>query len=500
MAAKISYLFQSPTGWFEYRRKTPKRLSKYFPRGKQKEWKQALDTKDITTAQRKWALENTKFEKAKVLAEKLKDKPDELLTSDVIEVANRIVIEAGLHPEQAPTLKANYNSEDKEKFLKEAEDWNSDYDLFIGLVDDETLDHQQMERDYKSGEWGKSGYKLPRRKLDPKAPTKVALDIISGERQTSVKPSWRDAVELYIRTNKADNRRESIKEVRWEKKTRQLLERFGREIGGMETNLEDLDRQKIRSWLMSNFKAGTRNRYNNQLSAVINTWNRENRETIHNPFSGLSNKRQEKEEAMARRSFKPEEWFSYLDKINEVEDLELKIISLIMLYTGCRTSEAAGVQVRDLKLDDNMPHIIFRTNKLRRMDKDGLERAVPLLTPVLDALREYNLPKEDKNAAAFPKYGSTKGFDIVSTKQRQILRQQANITSEDVTPYSSRHTFKDRGVAAGISEDERQYIMGHKGDGSSAIHKKYGTMTPPEFMFDNIIKVFQTSEWGYYED
>ena len=61
MATKISYLFQSPTGWFEYRRKTPKRLSQYFPQGKQTEWKQALDTKDVSTAQRRWALENTKF-------------------------------------------------------------------------------------------------------------------------------------------------------------------------------------------------------------------------------------------------------------------------------------------------------------------------------------------------------------------------------------------------------------------------------------------------------
>lgn len=108
--------------------------------------------------------------------------------------------------------------------------------------------------------------------------------------------------------------------------------------------------------------------------------------------------------------------------------------------------------------------------------------------------------KEDKDAAVFPKYGNTKGFDVVSAKQRYILRQQANILSEDVTPYSSRHTFKDRGVAVGIREDERQYIMGHKGDGSSAIHKKYGTMTPPEFMFENIVKIFQTNTWGYYED
>ena len=64
-----------------------------------------------------------------------------------------------------------------------------------------------------------------------------------------------------------------------------------------------------------------------------------------------------------------------------------------MLYTGCRTNEAAGLQVRDFRLEANMPHVVFRTNELRRMDKNGLERAVPLMTPVVDAYRLYEHEK-----------------------------------------------------------------------------------------------------------
>ncbi len=499
MAAKISYLFQSPTGWFEYRRKTPKRLSQYFPQGKQREWKQALDTKDVSTAQRRWALENTKFEKAKSLAEKLCDKPQELLSVEILEAANRIVIEAGLHPDQAPTLRPKFSDAEKTKFDEDSKLWEEQYDILTGIVDDRSIDEEQMQKDYETGAWSTTEYQIPRKRPDPRNPATVAWDIASGNLKTSLKATWRDAVENYIRTNKADNSREAVKEIRWERKTRQLMERFGHEIGGMNTNLEDLDRQHIRDWLWSNFKAATRNRYNNQLSAVINCWNREQPENIHNPFSGLSNKKQEKKESIDRRSLKPEEWHCYLEQVNTIEDDQLKIISLLMIYTGCRTSEAAGIQVKDLKLAGNMPHVVFRTNKIRRMDKDGLERAVPLLTPVLDALRAYEL-KSDNEAPAFPKYGNTKGFDIVSTKQRQILRQKANILSLDVTPYSTRHTFKDRGIAAGIHTAEREYMMGHKADGSSAIHKKYGTMTPPEMMFENIVKIFQTKTWGYYED
>ena len=401
MATKISYLFQSPTGWFEYRRKTPKRLSQYFPQGKQREWKQALNTKDVSTAQRRWALENTKFEKAKSLAAKLCDQPQELLSVEILEAANRIVIEAGLHPDQAPTLRPMFSDSEKAKFNEDSKLWKEKYDILTGIVDDSSIDEEQMQKDYETGAWSATEYQIPRKKPDPRNPATVAWDIASGKLKTSLKATLRDAVENYIRTNKADNSREAVKEIRWERKTRQLMERFGHEIGGMNTNLEDLDRQQIRDWLWSNFKAATRNRYNNQLSAVINCWNREQPETIHNPFSGLSNKKQEKEEAIDRRSLKPEEWHCYLEQVNMIEDDQLKIISLLMIYTGCRTSEAAGIQVKDLKLTGNMPHVVFRTNKIRRMDKDGLERAVPLLSPILDALRPYAI-KSDNEAPAFP--------------------------------------------------------------------------------------------------
>jgi len=119
----------------------------------------------------------------------------------------------------------------------------------------------------------------------------------------------------------------------------------------MNLNLDELDRQSIRDWLWLTWpKAGTRNRYNSIFSAVINRWNKEMKASVFNPFSGLSNKDQEKEEAGQRRSFKPVEWHDYLDNVQNHHNIEIRLIGLLMIYTGCRTSEAAGLQVRDLKL------------------------------------------------------------------------------------------------------------------------------------------------------
>jgi hypothetical protein len=41
--------------------------------------------------------------------------------------------------------------------------------------------------------------------------------------------------------------------------------------------------------------------------------------------------------------------------------------------------------------------------------------------------------------------------------------------------------------------------MGHISDGSSKIHKEYGTKTPPEILFDDMTAIFAVSDWGFYE-
>ena len=75
MAPKISYLFQSKTGFFEYRRRVPPTLQEHFPRSSKgkllTEWKKALDTKIESVAQRRWVAENERFEDAKRIAEQL---------------------------------------------------------------------------------------------------------------------------------------------------------------------------------------------------------------------------------------------------------------------------------------------------------------------------------------------------------------------------------------------------------------------------------------------
>ena len=509
MRTKLPYLTTSPTGWFEYRRGVPKHLRAFFPltkTGKPKtEWKRAFKTKSEPIAQKLWVKENRQFEEALSAAEYLQSNTNLTSSGDAIATAKQIAIQYGVHPEQAPSLDHTATNEDIAKFSRKLKKWKKrvaeHQGLLEALIYEEQIDEEQRDKDYQEGRWGQSAYTTPTKPLDPSHPLQAQYAIVNGDIETTAAASWADATELYIRTNKRDKTRLADKEARWEKKTRQLLSKFAKAMDGPNTKLNDLDRQVISEWMWKTYpKAGTRNRYNNTFSSVINTWNREQKgQSIFNPFSGLSNKALEREEAVKRRSFKPQEWQDYLGHVNQIENDELRLIGLLMIYTGCRTSEAAGLQIRDVKLDGNLPHVVFRTNKLRRMDKDGLERAVPFVTPLVDAFRDYELSIES-TAPAFPEYCDAKGHGNASAALRAIVRDKVGILDEEVVPYSARHTVKDMGDAAGIQTAKTEYILGHVSEGASRVHKRYGTKTPPTSLLEDMLKIFAVKDWGYYED
>ena len=460
------------------------------------EWKKALDTKDEKIALKRWIAEDARFEAAVEIANKYLNE-ETFTPSETISEAKRLLVEKNIHPEMAPSLTAKATKEEIAEFPFKVAEWNNHLsdmrDVLIGAIHDKYIDSEQIEIDYNEGRLFQSDYKTPYRETQTSDPLIAAYDMLDGNLETTATSTWDDAVELYIKINKQEKKRERVKSERWEAKTRQLLQRFSRAFNGSKLAVADLDKGKIRDWLYSTYPtAPTRNRYINTFSAVVNNWNRENKNGVFNPFSGLANKQLEKEEAVDRRSFTPEEWHQFLNHVQELSDLELRIIGLLMIFTGCRTSEAAGLETKDVKLSGNMPHVVFATNKIRRMDKKGLERAVPLLSPVLDAMREYEAP-EQREAPYFRKYGHTKGFDLASTKLRHIVNEKMGLKEDpSVVPYSCRHTIIDRGdIASDVAQARTEYIVGHRTAQSSRIHQNYGTKTPPSILYQDMIKIFE---------
>lgn len=470
------------------------------------EWKASFKTKDSLTAQRLWVMENRKFDAAQRVAETLLQGQQGTVTGhDALPLAKAIAEQAGFHPEQAPQLPADPNDEDWQRYKVEKAKWDewidSQREILFQVQLEEMTDHHQLARDYASGAWGLEGCATPIKKQDPNSALTLAGKILEGDLRPELTATWSDAVETYIAVNKQDTTREPLKEEKWEAKTRGLLGKFSKAFRGKSLSLAELDRGQIRLWLLDQYpNQGTRNRYINTFSAVINTWNRENpSKPVPNPFSGLANKQREVEQATKRLSFNPQQFDKFVTAIHAHKNDEIRLVGLLMAYTGCRTSEAAGLQCRDVKLDAEFPHVVFRTNKIRRMDKGGLERAVPLVEPLLSALKGCNR-KAENDEPFFARYGNTRGFDSISVALRSILTDKAGIDQEGLVPYSLRHTMKDRLAAAGVAVDVAEYVLGHTSQGASRIHQRYGTTTPPRSLVAHIENALQITEWGYYGD
>ena len=117
------YLKRSATGWYSYRRRIPAKLQKAI--GKL-EFKQRLETKDETTALIRLARTNQIAEAEIRFAESQLSSSDLKLTrQEAMSAARQMLIREGFHPDQKPTLPADYIKEQKEQFYKDKEQWDA---------------------------------------------------------------------------------------------------------------------------------------------------------------------------------------------------------------------------------------------------------------------------------------------------------------------------------------------------------------------------------------
>lgn len=504
MVVEVSYLRRSKDGWFSYRRRVPHTLRSFFPAtatgGEMTEWKRAFRTKDQAQALKLYAIEDARFEEFKKRAlAALEGIKEGLPPRLALQRAKDLLSASAALPDDAPTPPKNGTPEEWEQFKHDYQLWEEYVSDLRFHNDQELIDQLALDRDYKSGRFAQAGYTVPYTLPQTNSVEGFTRQILDGDLSPAVVPTWEDAIENYIAVRSA-KQRDPVIRARKEREIRAFLEKFG---AGQEADgkllLANLDRSRIRQWLTSTYpNTSTRNRNIKTLSAVVNTWNRENAaREIYNPFNRLTDMAAEREQ-QERRSFTPDEFAIFLDAILHHKNQDARMVALIMAYTGCRTSEAAGLLVSDVKLEAETPYIFFRCNRVRRMDKGGLQRVVPIVEPLLSELKAYPSPT-DKNAPLVRRYGHAKGFKNVAQALRSCLREQAKITDATVVPYSLRHTLVDRFRAAEVRLDHAEYILGHISAGSSRIHADYGTTRRPETLVEPLKAAFALETWGHYD-
>lgn len=296
------------------------------------------------------------------------------------------------------------------------------------------------------------------------------LDALYGQLQAPAQ-SLRDAVTLYLEERNRPEARSDVKRKQFEQRIRRA-ERYLLASLGRDKPLADISRADARAFrdfmarkrdgrdATSALEPGTVNRILNDVRAIFSHASDEFGLEKDNPFKGLRIEDQVSSKEK-RRSFQPDELRRYLDAF-EGRNPDARHCTILMAFTGARTSEITGLEAGDIQLSGDVPHIIIRPNATRqRLKTSGSQRRIPLIGPALCAAEEAVIAMKGNPGPLFPRYAEGRGTDNLSALQNKVIRQGLKIADPKLNPYSTRHMMKDNLRNALISPDLQDAIMGH---------------------------------------
>ena len=476
--AIASYLRRtSERGNFSYRRAVPEDCRPFW--GK-REHKESLKTKSHPEALRRAARVNTAFD-TKVARIRQVNSGFALPTDQQIQEAKEILLREGIHPQQIPRTKA-----EADKFFERQEEWSGQY-----------LDAVDTKNGYNP-----DGSIWTTHHENKKSPYFVAHEILKGRQTASIVPTLAEATDNYLKVNAEKANRTQHNQHKHEQRVRRAVV----QLGPLDTTITDYNRLKARQHKETlrvqnpTWSNNTLDRAVTILSAIFASAILEYELAITNPWLGLTAPVGEKDASTSevrenkRRSFTPDELSSYhfaLSYLNE----EARLIGYLMIQTGCRTMEAGGLLLKDLRLDTNTPHIQIRFNRIRKLKTKNSVRDVPIVGPLLDALRAYSAKHQSTSpdAPLFPKYGRDGGMDAISSLLRGVIRKRLKIADPTLVPYSSRHTMKDKLRTLRTPEDIQHRILGH---GSKSEADGYGDGNPLAYLHEVLVNADKLDNWG----
>ena len=512
------HLYTTPTGWFTYYRRIPKNI-KHIDDFKGKSFiRESLKTKDRTLAELetekrdKWfnqLLGNAvkpKITKEKVRAIKdslrMQDLLKEKIDPDEMKLFAEDLKKQGEYWEQLAELQKENNSTWEANETVEIEEPEYKSQAFKQNLKREA--HLEAQREVVADKFddGQGNYK----KADRYDDDVIKRDIMEGDLDVELEPTFGDAVDFYIQwynENKATNENQRS---HWIGQIKSISNRIASALAnGLNTPLSELDYDEIKA-IAENLwpNANTRNtNMTGRMVPVITIWNQFNpkQRLTSNPFSSIVGVKPLEKDTRKRRSVSSEEYKLFWNNLEDLDNPEMKLIGMMLAYCGCPQGETAGMLRGDLKLQGNVPHLIIRNNNHRRLAKKRLERVIPLVDPIVEHWRDYvsNYFKGSNNDPLFPKYGV--GKYQVQNRSKVLSAMVTNIEGgkDILSSYSLRHSFKDRCDAARVSSGVEEYFFGHITEASSKVHSDYGGYRRPERFLEDMSKIARVDQFGYIE-
>jgi len=131
-----------------------------------------------------------------------------------------------------------------------------------------------------------------------------------------------------------------------------------------------------------------------------------------------------------------------------------KCAVVLLLSTGIRRSEAVGITLDDLNLDERQ--LLIR-------GKGDKERVVPLTDQAVEAIQAY-LPHRTKTQSRHLFVSAWKGHPIHGrciNRMLKIVIHKAGLAGQGITPHKLRHTFATHLIRNGVDIRTVQELMGH---------------------------------------
>ena len=523
-------------GWYGYRRRIPKKVRHLFEN--RAECIKSFKTKNLDIAQLELRKMNEWYEH-RIASNGGTEKTKGQLPREQVRSVVTGLLERGLHPEDQPEINVHSPRSDVLAMTKDAlnaaiakERWNKgeiDQDEYLTLLGSISggklwrlvsfqeqkaflLDH--LHKKYTNhSQLKKLGpiletddYVPPQLVWDEADPEVIQYRAMFGENLLP-DPTWQNALDDYLERNLKIKLRNPEQKQKHETATVRLAEKLGTAFPkGMNTPMKHIETQIVEDFAETAWpNYSTRVRNLRTLRAVWRSWGRNNQKQRieFDPFVAVIQNNQGliQLHETNRRSFTPKEFQHFCTSILDEPNNEIKLIGLIMAYCGAPTGEAGGLQRQDVMVSGKVPYIWFRDHKDRIMGKRRQQRIVPLIEPLLGLLCDYLSTVElNKNDPIFPSYGVGKHSSAERSKKlnKHIMNMRSHHDDSQLSPYSLRHTFKDRAAMARVPSSVTEYLMGHRTKQSSKIHRDYGTGLPPQELVKWMVAIQEVTEHGHF--
>ena len=152
----------------------------------------------------------------------------------------------------------------------------------------------------------------------------------------------------------------------------------------------------------------------------------------------------------------------------KLEDDEARWLVALISDTGMRLSEAAGLHINDIILDEDIPYINLKPHPWRSLKTKGSQRQIPLVGASLWAA---NRVKTNSNHTfAFPRYNTTSSTNANSASAA-INKWLKPRVPEGCVIHSFRHSLRDRLRAVQCPSDMIDQIGGWS---TAGVGQSYG--------------------------